>query len=380
MALDIPFNRPYVARRTEEYLREVLAAGKLAGDGRFGERCRGLLEAQLGSLRVMLTTSCTHALEMASLLLELGPGDEVIVPSFTFVSTVNSFVLRGAKPRFVDVRADTLNLDESLLEAAVTPQTRAIFPVHYGGVGCEMDVVLAVAAKHGLAVVEDAAMAIGASYRGRPLGTLGDFGALSFHETKNITCGEGGALIVNRSEFVERAEIIREKGTDRSSFMRGEIDKYGWVDVGSSYLPSDLLAACLLAQLEEVESIQARRQEAWERYDAGLAGAVAEGLIETLAIPEECQSSYHLYGLLLANGEIRQRVQSRLREGGVQTTSHYQPLHLSKMGASWGEGAGSLPVTEAACERLLRLPLYNEITALEQERVLDLLLTVLRGI
>lgn len=361
-------------------MREALAARKLAGDGAFSKRCSALLEGQLEALRVMLTTSCTHALEMAALLLELGPGDEVIVPSFTFVSTVNAFVLRGARPRFVDIRWDTLNLDETRLEAAVTPQTRAIFPVHYGGISCEMDVILAVAGRHGLAVVEDAAMAIGSTYRGRSLGTLGDLGALSFHETKNVSCGEGGALIVNRSEFVERAEILREKGTDRSSFLRGEIDKYGWVDLGSSYLPSDLLAALLLAQLEEVESIHARRKAAWERYDEALAEPVAQGLLEKMAIPDECVSSYHLYGLLLPDGAVRASVQARLREGGIQTTSHYQPLHLSKMGAQWGDGPGSLPVTEAATERLLRLPLYNEITAPQQQRVIDLLLGALRGL
>lgn len=379
MAPEIPFNRPYVAPRTEEYLQEVLANRQFSGDGPLTKRCVAVLEGMLGAT-TMLTTSCTHAMEMAALLLELGPGDEVILPSFTFVSTVNAFVLRGARPRFVDVRFDTLNLDESIVEAAVTPQTRAIFPVHYGGVSCEMDVLSAVAAKHGLAVVEDAAMAIGGSYRGRPLGTLGDFGALSFHETKNLSCGEGGALVVNRPEDVERAEVIREKGTDRSRFIRGEVDRYGWVDMGSSYLPSELLAAFLLAQLEEAGAILSRRREAWERYDEGLVDVVAAGALEVLAIPEDCESSYHLYGLLLASGEVRDHVQARMREAGVQTTSHYQPLHLSKMGAKWGDGPGSLPVTEAACDRLLRLPLYNEITALDQERVIELLLNALEGI
>jgi dTDP-4-amino-4,6-dideoxygalactose transaminase len=379
MSSDIPFNRPYVAPRTEDYLQEVLANRQFSGDGPLTKRCAAALEGLLGA-PAMLTTSCTHAMEMAALLLELGPGDEVILPSFTFVSTVNAFVLQGARPRFVDIRPDTLNLDESLLEAAITPRTRAIFPVHYGGVGCEMDVILKLAQEHGLVVVEDAAQGIGGAYRGRALGTLGHLGALSFHETKNISCGEGGALVVNRLKYVERAEIIREKGTDRSRFIRGEVDRYGWVDKGSSYLPSELLAAFLLAQLEEADAIHGWRKAAWQRYDEGLAHALAAGALETLTIPEECSSSYHLYGVLLPNEVARNKVQARMKEQGVYTTFHYQPLHLSKMGSKWGDGAGSLPVTESAAERLLRLPMYNEITATEQERVVDVLLHALKGL
>ncbi len=379
MSPDIPFNRPYAAPRTEEYLREVMENRQFSGDGPMTKRCGVVLEALLGT-RAMLTTSCTHAMEMAALLMGLGPGDEVIVPSFTFVSTVNAFVLRGARPRFVDIRPDTLNLDEALLEEAITPRTRAIFPVHYGGVGCEMDAILELANDRGLVVVEDAAQGIGGAYRGRPLGTMGLFGALSFHETKNLSCGEGGALLVNRAEDLERAEVIREKGTDRSKFVRGEVDRYGWVDMGSSYLPSELLAAFLLAQLEEVDEIQARRQKAWERYDRALAHAISSGLVRGLSTPDSCQSSYHLYGVILPDGKARNEVQARLKEQGVHTTSHYQPLHLSKMGSKWGDGVGSLPITEGAAETLLRLPLYNEFTATEQDRVIDLLLRALKGL
>ncbi len=369
----IPFNRPYVAPATKRLLDEALAGRKFSGDGPMTRRVRLHLEELLKAPQVLLTTSCTHALEMAAILLDLGPGDEVIVPSFTFVSTVNAFVLRGATPVFVDVREDTLNLDETLLEAAITPATRAIFPVHYGGVSCQMDVIMAVAGRHNLAVVEDAAQAIGSTWRGRPLGTIGHFGALSFHETKNVSCGEGGALIVNRPEFVERAEIIREKGTDRSKFFRGEIDKYGWVALGSSYLPSDLLAAFLLAQLEDLEGIQRCRRQAWEFYDRAVGAMARAGMVERLRVPEACESSYHLYGILLKDAAQRNQVQADLKASGIHTAFHYQPLHLSVMGQKWGGQRGALPVTESVADRLLRLPLFNEISPAELQAVVEAL-------
>ncbi len=374
----IPFNRPYVAPATKRLLEEALGGQKFSGDGPMTRRARQHLEDLLGAPQVLLTTSCTHALEMAALLLDLGPGDEVIVPSFTFVSTVNAFVLRGATPVFVDVRPDTLNLDENLIEAAITPATRAIFPVHYAGVSCQMDAIMALARHHDLAVVEDAAQAIGSAWRGQPLGTIGQMGTLSFHETKNVSCGEGGALIVNRPEFFERAEIIREKGTDRSRFFRGEIDKYGWVDLGSSYLPSDLLAAFLLAQLEDFQAIQTRRREAWEFYDQAVQELAAQGWLETLSIPAGCSASYHLYGILLKDEAQRHQVQADLKAAGIHTTFHYQPLHLSVMGRKWGYRPGSLPVTESAADRLLRLPLYNDITAQELHAVVDGLTAALK--
>jgi dTDP-4-amino-4,6-dideoxygalactose transaminase len=377
MTTPIPFNRPYVGGREIDYIREALGNRRFSGDGPFTARCSRLLEARFGAPKVLLTTSCTHALEMASLLLDLGPGDEVILPSFTFVSTVNAFVLRGARPVFVDIRPDTLNLDESLVEAALTERTRALFLVHYAGVACEMDSLMALAQKHGLAVVEDAAHAIGASYRGRPLGTFGDLATFSFHETKNVSCGEGGALVINRPELVERAEVIREKGTDRSKFFRGEIDKYGWVDLGSSYLPSELLAAFLLAQLEELDGLNARRAAICTRYRAGLEGAAAAGKLRLLSIPPECTSSHHLFGILLPDGEVRQRVQQRMKAQGIHPTFHYQSLHLSTMGRTFGYADGDLPVTEEVTERLLRLPLFNELTEGEVDRVLAALLGAL---
>jgi dTDP-4-amino-4,6-dideoxygalactose transaminase len=330
-----------------------------------------VLERELGVRKVLLTTSCTDALEMAALLLALQPGDEVIVPSFTFVSTVNAFVLRGVTPRFADIRPDTLNMDERLIEALITPRTRAIVPVHYAGVGCEMDAICALAARHGLAIVEDNAHGLFGKYRGRYLGTLGHLATQSFHETKNFTCGEGGALLVNDERYVERAEILREKGTNRSRFFRGEVDKYTWVDVGSSYLPSDLLAAFLFAQLEARESIQARRREIWECYLDGLAPWAAGQGVRLPVVPAHCEQSYHLFYLLMPTPAARQHLIDHLRSRGIMAVFHYVPLHLSPMGQRHGGRAGDCRVTEAVAERLVRLPFYNDLSEPDQARVIE---------
>ncbi len=367
----IPFNRPGLAGNELRYIQESVESGRISGDGVFTEKCRLLLEELLGAPRVLLTTSCTTALEMAALLLDLGPGDEVIMPSFTFVSTANAVVLRGARPVFVDIRPDTLNLDERLLEALVTPRTRAIMPVHYAGVGCEMDAIMAVAKRHGLAVVEDNAQGLFGEYRGRPLGTFGSLAALSFHETKNISCGEGGALVINDERHAERAEIIREKGTNRSRMFRGLVDKYTWVDVGSSALPSDILAAFLYGQLERRAEIQAKRRRIWERYARELpewAGARGIGLP---SVPDHCRQPYHLFYLATASLEQRTRLIAHLKARGILAVFHYLPLHLSEMGQRFGGKPGDCPVTEDLSDRVLRLPFYNDLGETEQGYVLE---------
>jgi len=369
--IDVPFNRPCYAGNEQAYIAEAMAKGHISGDGPFTKRCAELLQRELGVPRALLTTSCTHALEMAAILLGLKPGDEVIAPSFTFVSTVNAFALRGAKPVFVDVRPDTLNLDERLLEAAITPRTKAIVPVHYAGVACEMDAILEIARRHGLAVVEDNAHGLFARYKGRCLGTFGAMATQSFHETKNFYCGEGGALLLNDPSFVERAEIIREKGTNRSRFFRGQVDKYTWVDIGSSFLPSDLLAAFLLAQLESREAIQAKRRRVWERYNAELADwADANGVVRP-TIPAHCEQAYHMFYMLLPSLDARQALIARLRERGILAVFHYQALHLSKMGMEFGGRPGQCPVTEAAADHLLRLPFYNELSDEKQSKAIE---------
>ena len=354
----IPFNRPAVGHTELEYLKQALASGHLSGDGAFTARCSALLEARTGSARALLTHSCTAALEMAALLARVGPGDEIIMPSYTFVSTANAFVLRGAAPVFVDVRADTLNLDESLIEAAVTPRTRAIVPVHYAGVACEMDAITAVAQRHGLLVVEDAAQALGATYRDRPLGSFGDLAALSFHETKSVVSGEGGALLVNDPTLSQRAEIVREKGTNRSAFFRGHVDKYTWVDVGSSFLPSDLLAAVLLAQLEAADELTAQRHAIWDRYHAGFAALEAAGIVRRPIVPAHCGHNAHLYYLLLPSVEMRQHVIGELTAAGVGAIFHYVPLHSSPAGRRFGRTSGTLPVTDDVADRIVRLPMW----------------------
>ena len=372
MSAAIPFNRASVEGRELEYVRQAIDNGHISGDGAFTRRAHEMLQATFGgNTRVLLTTSCTHALEMSAILLDLGPGDEVIVPSFTFVSGVNAFVLRGATPRFADIRPDTLNIDERRIESLITPRTKAIAPVHYAGVGCEMDAILDVARLHGVDVVEDNAHGLFAKYRGRPLGTFGRMATQSFHETKNINCGEGGALVLNDPALVERAEIVREKGTNRSRFFRGQVDKYTWVDIGSSYLPSDMLAAFLVGQLEQTEAIQAKRRRVWERYAEGLGGWCAEHGARMPAVPEHCQQPYHMFYLLMPSLDERQSLIAHLRQRGIYAVFHYLPLNASEMGARFGARAGDCPVAESVSERLLRLPFYNNLSAGEQDRVIE---------
>ena len=367
----IPFNRAGPVGKELTYARQAVESGRIAGDGPFGRQCEQLLQRALGVPRVLLTPSCTHALELSALLLDTHPGDEVIVPSFTFVSTVNAFVLRGARPVFIDVRPDTLNMDESLLEGLITPRTRAIVPVHYAGVGCEMDVICRTAAAHDVPVVEDNAQGLLGKYKGRYLGTFGALATQSFHETKNITCGEGGALIINNEEFVERVEIIREKGTNRSQFFRGQVDKYTWRDVGSSYLLSDILAAVLLAQLEQRDGIQAARKRVWEQYASDLREWADANGVTLPQVPPHCEQTYHLFYLLLPSLEERSRFIETLKDAGIQAVFHYQPLHLSPMGRKWGYAEGDLPVTERVCDCLVRLPLHGRLDAAAQGRVCE---------
>jgi dTDP-4-amino-4,6-dideoxygalactose transaminase len=368
--ITIPFNKPYIAGNELRYIEQaILQEEHISGDGVFTKKCHILLEEIMGVPKVLLTTSCTHALEMAAILLDIQAGDEVIVPSFTFVTTINAFVLRGAKPVFVDVRPDTLNLNEHLLESAITPHTRAIVPVHYAGVSCEMDTIMATANRHGIPVVEDNAHALFARYNGRYTGTFGAMATQSFHETKNFMSGEGGALLINDAMYVERAEIIREKGTNRSRFFRGQVDKYTWVDIGSSYLPSDMLAAYLYAQFEAREDIQERRKKIWTFYQSRLPEWAALHGVQLPTIPAHVEQSYHMYYLLMPSLEKRQALIAHLKERGILTVFHYLPLHLSDMGQQFGGRAGDCPVTEDISDRLLRLPFYNSITEEELECV-----------
>jgi dTDP-4-amino-4,6-dideoxygalactose transaminase len=367
----VPFNRPALTGREFDYMREAVAAGHLSGDGTFTARAQTALQDLLGAPKVLLTTSCTHALEMAALLLDIRPGDEVIVPSFTFVSTANAFVMRGATPRFADVRPDTLNLDEARLEPLLSSRTRAILAVHYAGIACEMDRIMEIAARHDVAVVEDNAHALFARYKGRHTGTFGSLSTLSFHETKNVTCGEGGALVLNDPALVDRAEIIREKGTDRSKFFRGHVDKYSWVDLGSSYLPSDLLAAFLCAQLGAADGLQARREQLWRRYFTELGPWACRAGARLPVVPAECEQPHHLFYLLLPSAERRDALMEHLKARGVYAVFHYLPLHLSTMGARFGGREGDCPVTEDVSARLVRLPLFADLTDAEQDRVIS---------
>jgi dTDP-4-amino-4,6-dideoxygalactose transaminase len=367
----IPFNKPSFAGNEVRYIAEAIERGHISGDGIFTKRCHELLQRELGVRKVLLTTNCTHALEMCGLLLDLGPGDEIIVPSFAFVTTVNAFALRGAKPVFGDIRPDTLNLDESRLEDLVTPRTKAIVALHYAGVGCEMDAIGEIAARHGLAVVEDNAHGLFAKYKGRYLGTFGALATQSFHETKNFICGEGGALIINDERRVERSEIIREKGTDRSRFLRGLVHKYQWVDLGSSYLPSDVLAAFLLAQLEARVEIQARRRAIWDRYARELAGWARRVGATLPTVPAHCEQPWHMFYLLMPSTEAREAFIRHLEERGILAVFHYLPLHLSPMGLRLGGLKGACPVTEDVSTRLVRLPLFNRLSEEEQSDVLD---------
>jgi len=367
----IPFNRPVLTGSEMEYMRAAISNLHISGDGPFTRKVHALLEQLIGAPKALLTTSCTHALEMAALLLDVAPGDEVILPSFTFVSTANAFVLRGARPVFVDIRADTLNIDASLVEAKITPRTRAIVVVHYAGVACEMDRLQEIASRHGIPIVEDNAHGLLGSYKGKALGSFGALATLSFHETKNFTCGEGGALVVNDVRYVDRAEVLREKGTNRSRFFRGQVDKYSWIDLGSSYLPSDLLAAFLFAQLESRDRIQAHRRRVWDAYHSGLSGWAGAAGVALPHVPAECEHPAHLFYLLLPSLEERQALIAHLARHGVSAVFHYLPLHLSTMGTTFGGRAGDCPVTERVSDRLLRLPVYNDLTDEEQARVID---------
>ena len=367
----IPFNKPTIVGKELFYISQAIHNGYSAGDAGFTQKCHRLLESILKVPQVLLTTSCTHALEMTARLLDIQNGDEVILPSFTFVSTANAFVLSGARIRFVDIHPDTLNLNENQLEDLVTPRTRAVAVMHYAGVGCEMDRIMEVAQGHNLAIVEDNAHGLLGKYKGRFLGTFGAFGTLSFHETKNFICGEGGALIINDPDYIERAEIIREKGTNRSQFFRGEVDKYTWVDIGSSYLPSDLLAAFLFAQLEEREYIQAQRRTIWERYALHLKDWAARNEVQLPFIPAHCEQTYHLFYIILPDRNSRAQLIAQLKAKGILSVFHYVPLHLSPMGRKFGYQEGDLPHTESISERLLRLPFYNELTEEDQRQVID---------
>ncbi|HQQ76114.1 MAG TPA: dTDP-4-amino-4,6-dideoxygalactose transaminase [Thermoanaerobaculia bacterium] len=367
----ISFNRPCLAGNEFAYMRLAVDGMRISGDGDFTKRAHSMLEGLVGARRALLTTSCTHALEMVAHLLDLAPGDEVIVPSYTFVSTANAFALRSAVPVFADVRKDTLNLDEAAVEGLVSPRTRAIVAVHYAGIACEMETLLEIAARRGLTLVEDNAHGFLGAYRGRPLGSLGALATLSFHETKNFTCGEGGALLLNDERFVARAEILREKGTDRGRFFRGEVDKYTWVDLGSSYLPSDLLAAFLVAQLEARERIQARRRAIWEAYAEGLDAWALRTGARLPFVPPGCDPAWHLFFVVMPDEDARQRMLAHLADRGVNAVFHYVPLHLSPMGRRLGGRSGSCPVSEWASARLLRLPLHLGLTDEDVARVVD---------
>jgi dTDP-4-amino-4,6-dideoxygalactose transaminase len=371
IVIRIPFNRPFVTGNEVEYVRAAIATPKLSGDGSFTAQCHQLLERSLGIQKTLLTTSCTHALEMAALLLNLGPCDDVIVPAFTFPSAANAFALRGAGPVFVDIRADTLNIDEKQIEQRITERTKAIFLVHYAGVACEMEPIMAIARRHKMAVVEDNAHGLYGRYRGRFLGTYGELATLSFHETKNFTCGEGGALLINDAQLNERAEILREKGTDRSRFFRGEVDKYTWVDVGSSYLPSDLLAAFLRAQLEHRDEIQSRRRQIWETYALELASWAEASGVRLPIVPPECEQTYHMFYVIMPSFETRQALISHLAGFGILAVFHYLPLHLSPMGLRFGGRQGDCPVTEDLSDRLLRFPFFTGMSSSEQSQVID---------
>lgn len=371
------FTRPNLAGEEVDYVRQVLEGTHLSGDGAFTHRCHEWLERETGTKRALLTHSCTAALEMAALLFDLAPGDEVIMPSFTFVSTANAVVLRGGVPVFIDIRADTLNLDETLLEQAITQRTKAIMPVHYAGVACEMDAIMETARRHDLRVAEDAAQGLMASYRGRSLGTIGDVGALSFHETKNIVSGEGGALLVNDLHLAHRAEILREKGTDRSQFLRGEVDKYTWQDVGSSFLPSEILAAFLAAQLDQAQAITKRRLDIWNRYHEAFADAEKAERLRRPVVPADCTHNGHIYYVLLPDNALRDEAMATLREVGIRSTFHYVPLHDAPAGRRYARVAGQMTVTNDLPHRLLRLPLHGALTNDDQDRVIDALLKVL---
>jgi dTDP-4-amino-4,6-dideoxygalactose transaminase len=369
--MKVDFNHPITVGNELEYVRQAIENAHISGDGPFTKKCHAQLEEQLGVPRALLTTSCTHALEMAAILLDIQPGDEVIFPDFTFVSTVNAFVLRGAMPVFLDIRPDTLNLDESSLEAAITPRTKAVVPVHYAGVGCEMDIIMEIASRRNIHVVEDNAHGLFGRYKGKYLGTFGSLATQSFHETKNFTSGEGGALLINDPRLVERAEIIREKGTNRSRFFRGQVDKYTWMDIGSSYLPSDLLAAFLFAQLEQREKIQSHRKQVWEMYHAGLKDWALAHDVQLPYVPGHCEQPYHMFYILMPDLDRRQKMITFLYERGIISVFHYLPLHLSEMGTKFGGRQGDCPVTERVSDQLVRLPFHNALSSSDVELVIE---------
>lgn len=376
--MKIPFNKPYMTGKELFYIAESHFNGQLAGDGPFTKRCHNWIEERTDCRRALLTHSCTAALEMAALLLDIQPGDEIIMPSYTFVSTANAFVLRGGVPVFVDIRQDTLNLDERLIEAAITPRTKAIVPVHYAGVACEMDVIMAIAEQYHLAVVEDAAQGVMANYKGRALGSIGQLGAYSFHETKNVISGEGGALIVNAPNLALRAEIIREKGTDRSRFFRGEVDKYTWQEVGSSFLPGELIAAFLWAQLEEAEKITQQRLTSWQYYHESIKPLEVKGLLRRPIVPAECQHNAHMYYIILAPEIDRQKVLDEFKRYGIGSVFHYVPLHSSPAGLRYGHADNSLSVTIDLSNRLIRLPLWVGLNFEQQDNVVEVLEAALK--
>ncbi|MBA4188969.1 MAG: dTDP-4-amino-4,6-dideoxygalactose transaminase [Planctomycetaceae bacterium] len=376
----IPYNKPFIAGKELFYIAQAVINGNIAGDGHFTRKCAELLQTRFGIHKVLMTPSCTASLEMAALLCDLKPGDEVIMPSFTFVSTASAVARIGAIPRFVDINPETLNLDERLIPAAINERTRAIWPVHYAGVSCEMDPILATANRHGLAVVEDAAQGVNSFYKGRALGSIGALGTYSFHETKNFICGEGGALCINDPKMVERAEILRDKGTNRKQFLRGQVDKYTWVDVGSSYVPSEICSAFLYAQLEMSEHITQRRRELHEYYEERLSPLMADGLLRLPICPRNCTPNYHIFYLLLPTEGARNELLDNLRRNGIMAVFHYIPLHDSPVGQTYGYRPGDLPVTEDISRRLIRLPLYYTMTEESQARVVAQVESCLRGL
>jgi dTDP-4-amino-4,6-dideoxygalactose transaminase len=369
----IPFNKPYMTGRELWYIAQAHGNVHLSGDGDFTKKCSTWLESLTGAHIALLTHSCTAALEMAAILADIKPGDEVIMPSYTFVSTANAFVLRGGVPVFVDICPSTLNIDPALIEAAITPRTRAIVPVHYAGVACEMDLIMNIARRHELLVIEDAAQGIMSEYKGKPLGSIGQLGAYSFHETKNIIAGEGGALIVNDERYAERAEIVREKGTNRSRFFRGQVDKYTWVDIGSSYLTGEVVAAFLWAQMEEATAITEKRLAIWEYYHEALQPLEAAGMVRRPVIPEDCRHNAHMYYILLESLERRDELIDRLKKQGISTVFHYVPLHNSPAGSRYGRVSGSMEITMSMSERLLRLPLWVGLSKLEIEQTVAMI-------
>ncbi len=375
----IPFNKPSFTGSELKYINDSVSNQHISGDGLYTQKCSALMEQKFNAKKILLTTSCTHALELASILIDLKEGDEIIVPSYTFVSTVNAFMLRGAKPVFVDIRLDTKNIDENLIEEKITSRTKAIFPVHYAGISCDMDKINDIAKRNNLYVIEDAAQGVNAKYKNNYLGTIGTFGCYSFHETKNFMCGEGGAIIINDERFIERAEIVREKGTNRSKFFRGEIDKYTWVDIGSSYLPSDILAAFLYAQLESMDAITNTRKIIYNKYIEGFKDLEKEGRVLLPVIPENCLSNYHMFYILTEDETQRDRLINYLKKQEIVSVFHYVPLHSSPIGLNLGYSVGDLPVTEDVSKRLLRLPFYNDLTDDKQDYIISNVTAFLRG-